>query len=172
MTEFKARVLLVGDVYVGKSQLFTYCLGSSFSNDYHSTVGVDLVTFTQALLREFDVTLHIFDTSGQERFRMITSAYYSGAKAAVFLYDVSNYSTFTRLDYWEEFVADHTNRSRKHLFLVGCKVDLERQVSYCEGKLRADKMGAIFLETSAKTGLNVKQFFNTLAFVLSKTRKE
>lgn len=45
------------------------------------------------------------------------------------------------------------------LMLAGCKVDLQRSVSYCEGAQLAERLGVVFMETSAKTGFNVKEAF-------------
>ena len=47
------------------------------------------------------------------------------------------------------------------MVLIGNKVDLEdnRQVSYEEGSVFAEKNGMLFFETSAKTGKNIEEIF-------------
>lgn len=49
--------------------------------------------------------------------------------------------------------------------VVGCKADMEasREVSTEEGQAFAEFYGVKFLETSAKTGLNVEEAFETIA---------
>jgi len=48
------------------------------------------------------------------------------------------------------------------IMLIGNKVDLEekRQISTEEGKKKAVELKALFMETSAKNGYNVKEVFN------------
>lgn len=54
--------------------------------------------------------------------------------------------------------------------LVGCKADLERSVSYLEGAQLAERLGAVFFETSAKTKANVWQVFQILALLQIRLR--
>lgn len=53
--------------------------------------------------------------------------------------------------------------------LVGNKTDLDHPASSEEAKQFADEYGILFVETSAKTGMNVDQIFLTISmfFVLS-----
>ena len=46
------------------------------------------------------IKLQLWDTSGQERFRTITSGYYKRAKAVLILYDCGDKESFTNLDRW------------------------------------------------------------------------
>lgn len=54
------------------------------------------------------------------------------------------------------------------VMLVGNKTDLgdKRQVSEEEGESKAKQVGAIFIETSAKAGYNVKNLFKKVAMEL------
>lgn len=84
---------------------------------------------------DFSLSLHqLWDTAGQERFRSVTRSYYRGAAAAVLVYDITQRSTFLRLDRW---LADCRSMASPHLVvvLVGNKVDREaaREVDYLEG---------------------------------------
>jgi Ras-related protein Rab-6A len=51
------------------------------------------------------------------------------------------------------------------IILVGNKIDMaeKRQVSTEEGQMLAKELGVMFIETSAKVGINVKQLFKNLA---------
>ncbi len=51
------------------------------------------------------------------------------------------------------------------MFLVGNKIDLaeKRQVWTEEGASLAKELGVMFIEASAKTGINIKQLFQNLA---------
>jgi Ras-related protein Rab-6A len=52
--------------------------------------------------------------------------------------------------------------------LVGNKTDLQdkRQVTMEEGERKAQELGVMFIETSAKAGYNVKQLFRRVAAAL------
>ena len=109
--------------------------------------------------------LQIWDTAGQERFRSITSAYFRGLNVAMLVYDVSNRSSFDGITDWVSLTKQHA-RPDIRLMLMGCKTDLERSVSYCEGAQLAEQLGALFVETSAKAGSNMKQAFYLLTLML------
>ncbi|XP_012587304.1 PREDICTED: ras-related protein Rab-26 isoform X9 [Condylura cristata] len=88
------------------------------------------------------VKLQIWDTAGQERFRSVTHAYYRDAHALLLLYDVTSRASF-----------DNT------------KVDSSqgRAVKREDGEKLAREYGLPFMETSAKTGLNVDLAFTAIA---------
>ena len=54
------------------------------------------------------------------------------------------------------------------IILVGNRMDLssERQVTTGEGEAKAKELNTMFIETSAKTGYNVKQLFRQVAGAL------
>ena len=47
-----------------------------------------------------EIRLQLWDTSGQERFRSMTQAYYRGAAGIVLCYDVTASDSFTTLTDW------------------------------------------------------------------------
>lgn len=51
------------------------------------------------------------------------------------------------------------------IILVGNKIDMaeKRQVGTEEGQALAKELGVMFIETSAKAGINIKQLFHNLA---------
>ena len=49
------------------------------------------------------------------------------------------------------------------MILVGNKIDLERSVERKEGEELANRLGCQYMETSAKTGENIKDVFQKLA---------
>jgi Ras-related protein Rab-6A len=54
------------------------------------------------------------------------------------------------------------------IILVGNKIDMaeKRQVNTEEGQALAKELGVMFIETSAKAGVNVKQLFQNIAITL------
>ncbi|XP_029425552.1 ras-related protein Rab-26 isoform X3 [Nannospalax galili] len=136
------KVMLVGDSGVGKTCLLVrFKDGAFLAGTFISTVGID---FRNKVL-EVDgvkVKLQIWDTAGQERFRSVTHAYYRDAHALLLLYDVTNKASFDNIQ------VDSTQ---------------ERVVKREDGEKLAKEYGLPFMETSAKTGLNVDLAFTAIA---------
>lgn len=106
------------------------------------------------------IKLQIWDTAGQESFRSITRSYYRGAAGALLVYDITRRETFEHLASWLEDARQHANPNMT-IMLIGNKADLSqrRAVSVEEGEEFAREHGLLFLETSAKTSLNVDEAF-------------
>ncbi|XP_058426292.1 ras-related protein Rab-26 isoform X2 [Diceros bicornis minor] len=110
------------------------------------------------------VKLQIWDTAGQERFRSVTQAYYRDAHALLLLYDVTNKASFDNIQAWLTEIQEHAQHNVV-LMLLGNKVDSaqERVVKREDGEKLAKEYGLPFMETSAKTGLNVDLAFLAIA---------
>ena len=156
---FLLKYIIIGDSAVGKSNILLRYIHDRFSEEFHSTIGVE---FGAKNLQIDDkiYRIQIWDTAGQETFRSITRAYYKNSVCACVVYDISNRTTFDNIKSW---VEDCKRLSPKTVLmvLVGNKIDLEerREVSYNEGSIFAQKNGMLFFECSAKTGNNVEQIF-------------
>ncbi|XP_077931088.1 ras-related protein Rab-26 isoform X11 [Halichoerus grypus] len=110
------------------------------------------------------VKLQIWDTAGQERFRSVTHAYYRDAHALLLLYDVTNKASFDNIQAWLTEIQEYAQHDVV-LMLLGNKVDSaqERAVKREDGEKLAKEYGLPFMETSAKTGLNVDLAFTAIA---------
>jgi Ras-related protein Rab-1A len=106
------------------------------------------------------IKLQIWDTSGQERFKTITSSLYRGAHGVIVSYDITDRDSFAKVSEWMSEVDKNTNKNISRI-LVGNKKDLEdkRKVPYSEGKELGDHFNVRFLETSAKESMNVEDAF-------------
>ncbi|XP_021107118.1 ras-related protein Rab-26 isoform X3 [Heterocephalus glaber] len=110
------------------------------------------------------VKLQIWDTAGQERFRSVTHAYYRDAHALLLLYDVTNKASFDNIQAWLTEIQEYA-QDDVVLMLLGNKVDSaqERVVKREDGEKLAKEYGLPYMETSAKTGLNVDLAFTAIA---------
>lgn len=168
--DYLFKLLLIGDSGVGKSSLLLRFTSDSF-DDLSPTIGVDfkLKFMTVGGKR---IKLTIWDTAGQERFRTLTSSYYRGAQGIILVYDVTRRQTFTNLsDIWAKEADQHSTNQDCIKMLVGNKVDREdeRVVSKKEGIDLARQLGALFLECSAKTRINVENCFEELVLKILDT---
>ena len=91
------KVVLCGDVAVGKSALFNQCqYGDIRDSQLQTTISA---TFAQIKIGienprepngdQIQVKLQLWDTAGDEKLRHITRNYYNGASAAIIVYDVT-----------------------------------------------------------------------------------
>ena len=151
----------MGESGVGKSSLISRLCDGVFKETIQSTRGVaDRKKEMQILERK--ITLHIWDTAGQEHFRGINRMYYRNASGAILVFDLTNLESFKKLDSWlQEF---NEEVSDGEMILVGCKLDLSerRKVPADMARLYALKHNMAYLETSAKDGSGVSEAFSKL----------
>ncbi|XP_068205081.1 uncharacterized protein [Palaemon carinicauda] len=117
------------------------------------------------------VKLQIWDTAGQERFRSVTHAYYRDAHALLLLYDVTSKNSFDNTRAWLAEVHEYA-QDDVVIMLIGnkCDVNGDRIIRREDGERLAREYNVAFMETSAKTGLNVDLSFMAVAREL-KARK-
>ncbi|KAF3835746.1 hypothetical protein F7725_028304, partial [Dissostichus mawsoni] len=163
----KFKLVFLGEQSVGKTSLITRFMYDSFDNTYQATIGIDFLSKTMYLedrtppqlsLCEPQVRLQLWDTAGQERFRSLIPSYIRDSTVAVVVYDITNVNSFQQTSKWIEDVRTERG-SDVIIMLVGNKTDLsdKRQITIEEGEQRAKELSVMFIETSAKTGYNVKQ---------------
>eukprot|EP00300_Choanocystis_sp_HF-7_P007793 c15516_g1_i2.p1 GENE.c15516_g1_i2~~c15516_g1_i2.p1 ORF type:complete len:203 (+),score=57.62 c15516_g1_i2:94-702(+) len=161
--DYLFKLLLIGDSGVGKSCLLLRFADDTYTESYISTIGVDFKIRTIEIEGK-TIKLQIWDTAGQERFRTITSSYYRGAHGIIVVYDVTDLESFNNVKNWlheiDRYAVEGVNK-----LLVGNKCDLvsKKQVESNTAKEFADSLAVPFLETSAKTSINVENAFITMA---------
>ncbi|CAB1317786.1 unnamed protein product [Coregonus sp. 'balchen'] len=134
----KFKLVFLGEQSVGKTSLITRFMYDSFDNTYQATIGIDFLSKTM-YLEDRTVRLQLWDTAGQERFRSLIPSYIRDSTVAVVVYDITNVNSFQQT----------------------CK-----QITIEAGEQRAKELNVMFIETSAKTGTNVKQLFRRVAATL------
>ncbi|KZC09647.1 Ras-related protein Rab-26 [Dufourea novaeangliae] len=162
--ELLFKVMLLGDSGVGKTCLLTrFRDGRFLSGNYITTVGIDFRNKV-VVVDDTSVKLQIWDTAGQERFRSVTHAYYRDAHALLLLYDVTNKTSYDNIRAWLSEIREHANEDVV-IMLLGNKSDCgtERVVKREDGERLAQEYKVPFMETSAKTGLNVELAFLAVA---------
>ena len=164
--EFEIKICLLGNLFVGKTSIASRYCKNSFTENYMNTIGGAYQQQNVVLNNGTKIKLHIWDTSGQDRFRSMTNLYYRDAQVAILTYDVTNEESFEGLNYWLNELSEKVERDSMLLCLVGNKNDVEaskKRVPTSKGKAFAEENNMIFFETSAKTGAGVKELFQTIA---------
>uniref|UniRef100_A0AAY4ES51 Ras-related protein Rab-6B n=1 Tax=Denticeps clupeoides TaxID=299321 RepID=A0AAY4ES51_9TELE len=163
----KFKLVFLGEQSVGKTSLITRFMYDSFDNTYQVGTGICNTTHETVVSTSPQVRLQLWDTAGQERFRSLIPSYIRDSTVAVVVYDITNVNSFQQTSKWIDDVRTERG-SDVIIMLVGNKTDLadKRQITIEEGEQRAKELSVMFIETSAKTGYNVKQLFRRVAAAL------
>ncbi len=168
------KLIVLGDEKVGKTSLINSFVTNKFKEDYRPTLGINIteqVFYIQGM-KNIQQKFLIYDVAGQKFFKRVRKHYYAGAHAAFLMYDVTERESFVHLSEWYEDLMQ--NVPHIPVVLVGNKIDLldQRQVTFDEGKLWAKNRKISFMETSAKTGQNIKDVFHIVGIGLFFTNQE
>uniref|UniRef100_W5M4L9 Ras-related protein Rab-36 n=1 Tax=Lepisosteus oculatus TaxID=7918 RepID=W5M4L9_LEPOC len=152
-----SKVVVVGDLHVGKTCLINRFCKDVFDRDYKATIGVDF-EIERFEISGIPYTLQIWDTAGQEKFKCIASAYYRGAQVIITVFDLADIRTLENTRQWLEDALRENEPNSSFVFLVGTKKDL-LSAAECERTERdavrlAAEMKAEFWSVSAKTGID------------------
>lgn len=150
------KISVIGDKGTGKTCLVLKIAENLYTRYYISTMGVDYKP------KKVDtcgntIGINMWDVCGQERFRDITNSFHE-ASNIVICFDVTNKTSFQNIEAWHNQIVAYSSESlAKKVVLVGNKCDLvaERVVTYDEAYALAKKLGILYIETSAKFGLNI-----------------
>jgi len=165
MSSFKLKVLLTGAAAVGKTSLVQRFIKQRFAANYKLTVGVDILTKDVEFRPGEIATLSIWDIGGQQRFEFIRSTFYKGAAGALLVFDLTREQTYTETRKWLTEIRQFAGADIPFV-LIGNKADLIEDVGEVidrnEARAFAEGEGSIYIETSAKTGVNVDDSFTEL----------
>ena len=83
------KIVIVGDVNVGKSSLIARFVDNKFKGDYEPSIGVD---FSSKSLKFKDkiIKLQIWDTAGQEKYKSLIPSYIRGSNMIFIVYDITS----------------------------------------------------------------------------------
>ncbi len=160
--DFKWKVVVIGDPFVGKTTLMLRYTQKKFRELYIPTVGVQ-VSRKIIKINEFHCSLNIWDIAGQQKFSNVRRLFYEGADAVMIVFDITDKHSFVNSSTW---YRDYLSLNSKNLgVLIGNKIDLEnkRVILRDWGETLSEKMGFHYFETSAKNGKNVENVFIYLA---------
>lgn len=163
---FQLKIVLIGPGAVGKTAILNRYVNDDFDENYQLTVGVDFLGKLVVLDSGELAKLSIWDIGGQERFETIRTTFYRGAHGTLLVFDLTRNNTFEAMKTWLDEIRKSTDNPDLPFLLIGNKLDLLEEtgevVDRGEAKSFAENEGGVYIETSAKTGVNVHEAFSKL----------
>lgn len=170
--DYLFKILLIGDSGVGKTCILCRFSDDSFNPSFISTIGIDFKMKTIELNGK-KIKLQIWDTAGQERFYTITSTYYRGAMGIMLVYDITDGKSFDSIGKWLRNIDENANEDVVRM-IMGNKCDMEdkRVIPIERAQEVAQHHGIPFVETSAKTNINVTRAFHDITLRILEKQPE
>ncbi len=171
----KKKICLLGDPAVGKTSLIRRYVHGLFDEDYTSTLGAVITKKALGDIFGYDLELMIWDIMGSKTLAEVPRNYVKGATGAVVVADITREETMHDLMDWAALFTRYAG-DRPYLFIAN-KRDLVDEGAIARGArlimdLDAANNAVSVLSTSAKTGENVEQLFQTLGRAMLGTELE
>lgn len=170
MREYKLVVL--GSGGVGKSALTVQFVQGIFVEKYDPTIEDSYRKVVEVDGQQ--CMLEILDTAGTEQFTAMRDLYMKNGQGFLLVFSITAQSTFNDLQDLREQILRVKDTDDVPMILVGNKCDLEdeRVVGKDQGQNLARQFNCAFLETSAKSKINVNEIFYDLVRQINKKNPE
>lgn len=161
--EIQYKLLLIGEQAVGKTSLINQFVEGKFEINLLCAAGLDLKKKV-VMIENRKVKLMIYDSGGHERYRGLAKNQLKSSNGVLIVFDLTDKATFDALNFWLKSYEENAPKNSICL-VIGNKIDLinERKVSTEEGESVARNYGVKYIETSAKSCLNVEKAFLEVA---------
>ncbi|UCG03730.1 MAG: GTP-binding protein [Candidatus Heimdallarchaeota archaeon] len=158
------KIVLAGDIGVGKTSLINRFVTGIFTDDYKPTIGVNIY-IKELFIDNSEVNLQIWDVAGQTSFRQFRQRFFCGAQGAFIVFDLTVPKSLENLHVsWIEDIQN--NAGEIPLILIGNKVDLKESITVSRQDITDFLIQHSNVEdhfiTSALTGENVENAFTKL----------
>jgi small GTP-binding protein len=175
MSVISKKICFIGDYGVGKTSLIRRFVDRQFSDHYLSTIGVKIsrkvIEFPRSNpLERQPLQLIIWDLEGQTKFHAITKTYLQGATGAIVVADLNRQDTIARIkEHIKTAMTVNPQGIKIIVALNKCDTiaseEVEQLLEVSQNKNLAEAI-AIYT-TSAKTGENVDEIFQKLAYSMT-----
>ncbi|KAL8726605.1 MAG: hypothetical protein Q9166_006640 [cf. Caloplaca sp. 2 TL-2023] len=128
----------------------------------------------QCVIDEEVALLDVLDTAGQEEYSAMREQYMRTGEGFLLVYSITSRQSFEEILTFQQQILRVKDRDYFPIIIVGnkCDLDAERQVSRKEGEDLARSFGCAFIETSAKSRINVENAFYNIVREIRRYNKE
>ena len=158
------KITLLGNPGVGKTCIISRYIDNVFEENNSPTIGAN---YSEKVINKNgkEYELNIWDTAGQEKFHSLGKHFYKDAYVVCLVYDITSQESLDQLE--TIWYPDLQKYGEKYTLLavVGNKCDLyegDKLADENAAKEFAQKIGATFIQTSAKTGEGINKLFDIL----------
>lgn len=171
MEEIVYKILVIGDIGVGKTSIIKRYTNNIFSQNYKATIGVD---FAMKIVEKNDlkIRMQFWDIAGQERNHILLRQYYKDAAAAIIVFDVVRSSTLDGVIRWKNEINRCLDASVP-IILVANKIDLiddDESFDYLDNFCMDHKFIQWF-KMSVKENINVESTCDKLLDIIVEKKK-
>lgn len=166
------KLVVVGGGGVGKSCLTIQLIQSHFVDEYDPTIEDSYRK--QCVIDDEVALLDVLDTAGQEEYSAMREQYMRTGEGFLLVYSINNRQSFEEIKTFQQQILRVKDKDYFPIIVVGNKCDLEseRKVTQQEGEDLAQEFGCKFIETSAKSRINVENAFYDLVREIRRYNKE
>jgi len=163
------KLVVLGSGGVGKSALTVQFVQGIFVEKYDPTIEDSYRKLVEIDGNQY--MLEILDTAGTEQFTAMRDLYMKNGQGFVLAYSIIAQSTFNDLPDLRDQILRVKDTDKVPMVVVGNKCDLsdQRIITTEQGNALATKFGAVFIEASAKTKINVEEIFHQLVRQIAPT---
>ncbi|KAI9269717.1 small G-protein Ras2 [Helicostylum pulchrum] len=165
------KIVVLGDGGVGKTALTIQLCLNHFVETYDPTIEDSYRK--QVVIDDFPCVLEVLDTAGQEEYTALRDQWIRDGEGFLIVYSITSRSTYDRVNKFRDQIFRVKDLNKVPLILVGNKSDkvTDREVSREEGALKARTLNCDFVETSAKTCVNVERSFYSVVRLIRQSRE-
>lgn len=167
------KLVVLGDGGVGKTALTIQLCLNHFVETYDPTIEDSYRK--QTVIDDQPCMLEVLDTAGQEEYTALRDQWIREGEGFLLVYSISSRATFERVERFRSQIS-RVKDQEPHtvpIMLVGNKCDKvnEREVTKEEGQALAHRLGCKFIESSAKTCVNVEKAYYTVVRMIREQRE-
>ena len=153
------KVILLGAGGVGKSALTYQFMFEEFLEEYEPTKADSFSKKT--VFKGEHIVIDILDTAGQEDYEGIRDNYIRNGDGFLLVFSITDDYSLQKCQDFRDHILRVKNKEINPIVLVGNKCDLDekRQVTDSQIQLVLNSWNVTYLETSAKTNVNVDTSF-------------
>eukprot|EP01064_Diplonema_japonicum_P004103 TRINITY_DN1269_c1_g1_i1.p1 TRINITY_DN1269_c1_g1~~TRINITY_DN1269_c1_g1_i1.p1 ORF type:complete len:201 (+),score=48.19 TRINITY_DN1269_c1_g1_i1:38-640(+) len=157
------KVVMVGEMNVGKTSIVSRFINNRFNEKTRTTVGSSCA-YKTITVDEEDVSFCLWDTAGQEAYHSLVDLYFREAAAVVLVFDLTSPGSLDKAKSWHSKVEQHAPKDVV-VALVGNKADMKdkRKVLDSDARDSAEQIDAFYTAVSAMTGDDIEQLFENIA---------